>query len=176
MLKSKEIIEDKKIAPYLKTLMERDYLYTRGDLVNNETFINIVHGWIDWYEKKIAKTIENTHAIFSKLYADTGYDSIASNWIDWSKEVKHELWGSKKHIEEGYREKFVACIAHLYQASGWGKKYQEYRSGAGGCSLVCSFSISWADSDTKGVKKICVSDITMGVKLQTIEHSEIDVY
>lgn len=175
-LKCKYITEDEKILPYLSTLIENEYLYSRGNLVDNETFISIVHRWIDWYEKSIEKTIENTHSVFSKLYADTGYQSIATNWIDWGNKIKHERWGSVQHITDGYRSNFVACIAHLYQANNWGKKYEPYRSGASGCCLVCSFNISWVDSDTKGIKKVCISDITMGLELHTGQHDEIDVY
>ncbi len=166
MLDNKIITSDKKLLPYIQKLLDRDHAYRRGDLVDDETYLNIVHEWIDWFEKNINQTIENTFKIYDSLNADCGYDSIASRWG-----FKNRI--TKEQIEEQYRGNFTACIAHLYQAIK--SKRDLYSSGATGLNIYCRFSLDFIDSDLKSVKKIAISDITMGLDIPTSRHSEIDV-
>lgn len=142
-------------------------------ILDNETFINVVSKWIKKFEKDIDIMVENTLAVYKLTNEQTGHQALSVQWSRWS--GKHEQRFSKELVRQWWEEKFGACICHLYQA--WiSKEGKEYRGGATGCMITCSFCVRLLDSDLKSVKYNVVSDFNMSLDITNTQHDEIDMY
>jgi len=161
---------DMKVYSYVKDLLDKPYFKRHS--IDFDLFINIVEEWISFFEESIDQAVENTYLVFELTKNEMGYNAISRRW-DWPGKQPNRY--TKDDIKAIYKEKFIACISHLYQGFPV-RDTGEYHGGAIGLLIVCSFTVSFVESEYKRVDKIAVSDISMGLEIKTGKHSEIDVY
>jgi hypothetical protein len=142
--------------------------------LNEESFISIVESWIEKYEKDIDVMVKNTLLVYSLTNENTGHDCLSKDWEKWRRTDKEKRF-TEDIVRKWWRDKFIACISHLYQS--WSnKKTDEIKGGASGCMITCSFCVSFADSELKGIREIAVSDFNMSLNIQNSLHTEVDIY
>lgn len=163
-----------KVLPYVADLIDKSYF--KCDLnnrLNEESFISIVESWINKYEKDIDVMVKNTLLVYNLTNETTGHDCLSKDWEKWYRADREKRF-TKDMVCNWWREKFIACISHLYQS--WSdSKTNEIKGGASGCMITCSFIVSFVDSDYKSVKEIAVSNFNMSINIPNSLHTEIDI-
>ncbi len=174
-INNKNISGDDKLNKYIKPLIDKEHSYHRGNLIDDETFLQIAYEWVDWFEKKIDTVSDNTHTVI-QTGADTGYSSIGERWGDFRK--THNESYTKESIAETYRGFLTACIAHLYQATNSGSKKmpEDWNGGATDGCMYCSCNVDFTESELKAVKFNVVPRIQMGMRLQCHGEGFIKMY
>jgi len=142
-------------------------------LLTEESFVNIVHQWIDQYEKNIDIYVNNSMELFELTSESTGHQALSVDWSRWRGQKKRII--TEEKIRKYWNDSFVACIAHLYQNHTY-KKDIETRGGAGSCGISCGFTIRFIDSDIKNVNAIAICSFNMSYSIVHSNHIEVDVY
>jgi hypothetical protein len=164
-----------KILPYVKDAFSNGNLRAGFNNLDEETFVSIVHEWIEKYEKDVENMIENTFWLYELTRGNTGHDTLSKNW----QRIKETFPNTTNVIDRDlirkwWREKFVSCICQLYGNFG---NYEtgEIKGGATGCMITCRFNVRFHESDYKHVKEIAVCDFNMCLVIDNSLHTEIDV-
>lgn len=165
------------ILKYLGEHAEKSYLTKPNELtiLDEETFIRIVMGWIKKFEANIDTMVENTFAVYTLTGGETGYQALVSNW-ERRRGFPNSNILNRDFIRNSWTEKLTACISHLYQgwnSNDWNKTIS---GGASGCMITCSFKVQFFESDLKRVKYNVVDDFSMSLNIVSSNHTEIDMY
>ena len=162
------------ILPYVEHLLDKSYFRpSESNILSEETFVEIVTEWINHYEKNIDVVVKNTMLLYDLTSEEVGYNALGKDW-EHRKKFKLEKRFDESLVRSWWKDKFVACIAHFYQA--WINDYKEFSSGATGCLITCNWSIRFVDSDLKRVEKIAVTTLNMHLDIGCGLHSAIDIF
>lgn len=162
-----------KIYPYVKDLIGKDYFKNNEYGLDNETYLRIIGEWVDFYEKNIETAVKNTMLIYELTCGETGYSVLGSDWERRKNVFKIKNQMTEKHCRKVWRDNFISCISRLRQHIL--DRYQDIKGGATGLLTTCSFIVEFINSDSKGVKKIAVSNFSMELNIGIGLHSEIDI-
>ena len=164
-----------KVLPFVENLIGKSFFKPfEYNPLNEETFIKIVEGWIEKFEKDIDNMVENTYLVYGVANENTGHQSLSENWTRISTVFPRERRLSKELIRQWWTEKLTACISHFYQAMIY-EKHLECRGGASGCMITCSFTVRLIDSEYKRSKYNVVSDFNMSLHIDNSLHTETDL-
>lgn len=163
-----------KIYPYVKDLIGKSHFRRTGYGLDDETYIEIISEWVDFYEKNVENAVANTMLIYELTCGETGYSALGADWKRRAEAFKLKNTITEDLVRIWWREKFVACIAHLRQGFV-DKTYKTLRGGATGCFITCSFTVEFMDSELKRVKKTAVSNLSMHLNIGVGLHSNIDI-
>ena len=149
-----------KVLTYVEGLLGKSFFRANAsNPLDEETFIKVVEDWIDKYEADIDIMVKNTFLLYELTSGEAGYQALAQDWKRRKEVFKSVSPFSVAQIRDMWLKNFIACISHLYQASGNSNDcFQTIKGGATGCMISCSFRIEFLDSDLKSVKYNVVSD------------------
>jgi hypothetical protein len=165
-----------KVLPYVEKCIGQSYFKPfEYNPIDEETFINVVEGWITKFEKDIDVMVKNTNMVYELTNEETGYQGLSKDWKRIKEVFPRERRISEELIRQWWVEKLSACISHFYQAM-MHDTHLECEGGATGCMITCHFRVHLIDSDYKRVKYNVVSDFNMSLHIENSLHTEIDLY
>jgi len=165
-----------KLQPYISRLKDASYLNYEEYFLSEETLIEVIEIWIDYYDKNIEMIVENTMKLFNVTHGECGYEAIIHKWDDYKGQKPNRI--TENQIRECYLGNFTAAIAHLLQKNKAIKTdiYKTYNGGATGLMMTCKWSLRFHESNLKYVKYNVVTDFWIGVDLGASLHTETDMY
>jgi len=170
-----DFTEYPKILPYVSEVISKfDCKPFQCSELDNETFIEIIHDFIDEYEKHNTTLIKNTLLVYELINEETGYQCLSTDW-----ERDKTAFGQRKRfsyelVEKWWNDTVSRCILHIYQSPQYDGKSIE-----GGVATVIgaiSYDIRFLDSNIKGVKYNAVTDFTFSLNLVHSIHTEYDLH
>lgn len=99
----------------------------RGTLVDDETFLDICEGFMDWFEERKDLLVKNILQVYDLTDGEVGYNALDHDWKKW-KDIRTKQ-GTKtpaekftaEMIEDMIKEKILAACCHLGQDTDYEK-------------------------------------------------------
>jgi len=173
---NKDIIEfSDTLAPFLQVHVGKNH-FSRGNFVDNETFITICTTFAEWINENKKQIVQNIMDIHKTTANDTGHNCLVSKWKHFREfnGVGFEVKFDYETIELDLIKNVGLIMNHLYQKNNC-SKIGGFESKIGGFAGVPYLSVGVSLSEKRNLKNVTLS-FGVNYNISSGERNTFEIY